>query len=192
MAALLACGGNSSIGGLHDGGADGGAGGSSSGGSSGSSSGISVCPGTVPTLGSMCSSDGIACEYGSDPDPACNKIVACQGAGWGLPLPRPPCMHGTCPASYADVPQGADCSPQLGLECAYPQGQCNCAPTVPVSGPNPVWQCSTPSGCPEPRPREGSACSTPGTMCDYGQCTGGVALQCSDGLWLVSVVSCPQ
>jgi hypothetical protein len=215
LAALVACGGSTSVDTGHDAGGDGGGGsggssgagsgsggssggsgsGSSSGASSGSSSGIGGgggCPASLPTAGSTCAPSGISCEYGSDPNPECNVIVTCQGsAGWSAPPPGFHCMPGTCPATYADVPQDKDCSPQ-GLDCAYPQGQCNCAPTVPASGPNPVWQCSTPaSGCPEPRPREGTACSSPGLTCDYGACTGGVSLECSDGYWRVAVVACP-
>lgn len=194
VAAMLACGGGTSVGTAQDAGGDGGSG-SSSGASSGSSSGIGAgggCPAGMPTAGSACSPSGISCEYGNDPNPACDSIVTCQGsAGWSAPPPGVHCMPGTCPASYADVPQGMNCSPQ-GLDCGYPQGQCNCAPRVPLSGPNPVWQCSTPaSGCPEPRPREGSACTSPGLTCDYGACTGGVSLECSDGYWRVAVVPCP-
>jgi len=216
VAALVACGGSTAVETGRDGGGDGGGsgsggssgagsgsggsgggsgGGSSSGASSGSSSGIGGgggCPASLPTAGAACSPSGISCEYGDDPNPECNTIVTCQGsAGWSGPPPGSHCMPGTCPATYADVPQGKDCSP-FGLDCAYPQGQCNCAETVPASGPNPVWQCSTPaSGCPEPRPREGSACSSPGLTCDYGACTGGVSLECSDGYWRVAQVACP-
>jgi hypothetical protein len=197
LAALVACGGSTGVGTVRDAGADDGGGsgsGSSSGASSGSSSGIGGggCPASLPTAGAACAPSGVRCEYGNDPNPQCNVVVTCQGsAGWSAPPPGVHCTPGTCPASYADVPQGKDCTPQ-GLDCAYPQGQCNCAGTLPVSGPNPVWQCSTPaSGCPEPRPREGSPCTSAGQTCDYGACTGGVELQCSDGYWQVSVVPCP-
>jgi hypothetical protein len=132
------------------------------------------------------------CEYGGNPNPACDYVETCTANGtWSDPPPGPACPSGTCPATYADVPQGKDCTP-MGLDCAYPQGQCNCASTVPVSGPNPAWQCSTPApGCPEPRPSIGSACSQPALFCDYGACTGGVALQCTDGVWKQAVTACP-
>ncbi len=78
-----------------------------------------------------------------------------------------------------------------GLDCAYQQGQCNCAPMVPVGGPNPIWQCSSPQGCPEPRPRLGDACTQTGQSCDYGACTGGVAVVCKDGYWQQAFVPCP-
>jgi hypothetical protein len=89
------------------------------------------------------------------------------------------------------VPVGQACSP-AGLDCAYAEGQCNCTGTVPVAGPKPEWQCSTPAdGCPEPRPRIGDACSQPGLACDYGACSGGIGLQCTDGYWQREIVPCP-
>jgi hypothetical protein len=103
----------------------------------------------------------------------------------------PGCPAGTCPAAYSDVPQGKACTPN-GLDCAYPQGQCNCSPTVPVSSPGPVWQCATPAqGCPDPRPDIGDGCSQPGLSCNYGACTGGIDLQCVDGYWQREVTPCP-
>ena len=97
------------------------------------------------------------CEYGSSPNPECNEIETCESNGlWSYPPPGVACIPGTCPATYADVPQGKQCTPQ-GLDCSYTEGQCNCSSTLPASGPYPVWQCSTPAaGCPEPRPRIGS------------------------------------
>ncbi len=131
VAALAACGGSTFVDTGHDAGGDGGGsgsggssgagsgsggsssgsgGGSSSGASSGSSSGIGGgggCPASTPTAGSACSPSGISCEYGNDPNPECNVIVTCQGnAGWSAPPPGVHCMPGTCPATYADVPQG--------------------------------------------------------------------------------------
>jgi hypothetical protein len=131
------------------------------------------------------------CEYGSNPNPNCDNVVTCDATGWSFPTPGVACPMGTCPASYSAVPQGKQCTP-LGLDCAYPQGQCNCADSVPVSQPNPVWLCSTPqTGCPEPRPDLGSSCSQPGLSCDYGACTGGIAMSCQDGYWQRAEVACP-
>jgi hypothetical protein len=132
------------------------------------------------------------CEYGDDPNPECNQIETCESNDeWSYPPPGPVCIPGTCPASYAQVPQGKQCTPQ-GLDCAYSEGQCNCADTVPVSSPGPVWQCSQPAaGCPNPRPRIGESCTQPGLSCDYGACTGGIALECTDGSWQQAVTACP-
>ena len=47
------------------------------------------------------------------------------------------------------------------------------------------------AGCPEPRPRIGSSCTQPGLSCDYGSCTGGVLLQCTDGSWQMVDTPCP-
>jgi hypothetical protein len=165
--------------------------GSSSGSSSGGLTGPS-CPATTPSGGTACPVPGMECEYGDDPNPECNDIETCDSNGlWSYPAPVPACPPGTCPATYAQVPQGQGCTPE-GLDCAYAEGQCNCAPTVPVSGPDPVWQCSMPAaGCPEPRPRIGSSCTQPGLSCDYGSCTGGVLLQCTDGSWQMVDTPCP-
>ena len=137
---------------------------------------------------------GLECEYGSNPSTACNEIATCDSTGWSFSGASGPstCPGGTCPATYADVPQNKTCTP-LGLDCAYAQGQCNCARTALVSvGDTPVWQCSTPAtGCPEPRPRLGSACSQPSLECDYGACTGGIAEQCLDGIWQRAETACP-
>jgi hypothetical protein len=86
---------------------------------------------------------------------------------------------------------GKTCTPD-GLDCAYPEGQCNCALTLPAGGATPVWQCVTPAAsCPEPRPRIGSACTQDGLQCDYGACIGGVAVECKDGYWQEAPVACP-
>ena len=56
----------------------------------------------------------------------------------------------------------------------------------------PFWLCSVPaSGCPDPRPRLGEACSQPALFCDYGSCTGGIAVQCTDGNWQREETACP-
>ena len=150
-----------------------------------------VCPASPPSGGGACPMVGLECEYGSDPNLACNDVVTCTSSGWSFPTPGVMCPTGTCPATYAAVPQGKACSPQ-GLDCAYAEGECNCADTLPVSQQGPVWQCVTPpQGCPEPRPRLGSACSQAGLSCDYGACTGGIALVCTDGYWQQEQTGCP-
>jgi hypothetical protein len=129
------------------------------------------------------------CEYGNDPNPSCNEIITCQSSGWSAPPPAH-CLGGTCPGGFSSVPQGKACTP-AGLDCAYPEGQCNCASQLPV-GTTTVWQCSTPSGdCPEPRSRLGTACTNDGQSCDYGACAGGVAEICQGGYWQREGVACP-
>lgn len=150
-----------------------------------------VCPPNPPQGGTACPIVGLSCEYGNNPNPACNDIVSCQANGWSFPTPGPACPSGTCPGSFGAVPVGQACTPQ-GLDCAYPEGQCNCTSTLPVAGTNPAWYCATPgNACPEPRPRIGESCSQPGLSCDYGACYGGVALDCSGGYWQEAAVACP-
>ncbi len=165
--------------------------GGSSGGSSGSSSGgTATCPSNPPTGGAQCPKIGLKCEYGTNPNPACNQVETCEPSGWSIPAPGQ-CEQGTCPARYIDVPQNKSCSP-LGLDCSYAEGQCNCAQALPVGGATPIWQCAYPGkGCSEPRPRIGSACSQPGLACDYGACTGGVNLVCTGGAWVEQQTPCP-
>jgi hypothetical protein len=131
------------------------------------------------------------CEYGDNPNPNCNDIETCMSNDeWSYPTPGPACPAGTCPATYADVPQGQSCTPE-GLDCGYSQGQCNCDIQPESAKGLPVWLCTTPApGCPEPRPNIGSACTQPGQSCDYGACTGGVELECS-GTWQVEQTACP-
>jgi hypothetical protein len=144
-----------------------------------------------PIGGNPCPEVGLQCEYGTNPNPACNDIETCESNGWSYPTPGPACPQGTCPALYSEVSQGADCSPQ-GLDCSYAQGQCNCDQEPESANQNPVWLCSTPaSGCPNPRPRIGAPCSQSSLYCDYGACTGGIALQCTDGTWQEGATACP-
>ncbi len=171
----------------------GGAGGSSSGGAGSSSSGggTSPCPSSAPAAGASCPSVALECEFGSDPNPECNVIARCTASGWSSTPPGGTCGTGTCPASYADVPKSTVCKP-AGLDCAYAEGQCNCSQSGPVAMLNPEWICASPgNGCPEPRPRVGASCTAAGLSCDYGACSGGVAVECKDGVWVEENVPCP-
>jgi hypothetical protein len=212
LAGMWACGGTTGPGLAGDGGSGSGSGSGSSGGSGGSASsssgssgsgsgsggssggssgGGTPCPSQSPQVGAACPLVGLQCEYGSDPNPACDTLCTCEASGWSARPPAPACAAGTCPASYSAVPQRKSCTP-AGLDCAYPEGQCNCADTLPVSTGGPVWQCTMPSsGCPEPRPDIGSPCSQPGQSCDYGACAGGAAVECNEGRWQEMLVPCP-
>jgi len=61
-----------------------------------------------------------------------------------------------------------------------------------VFGPVTLVQDADPSnkGCPEPRPDIGTACSQPNLSCSYGACKGGIALQCTGGLWQQEATAC--
>jgi hypothetical protein len=154
-----------------------------------------VCPTAPPTASSACSPDGLACEYGSNPDPSCNTAFMCMGGAWvdqtsGVACPP----QSDCPATFASIPANQDCSPQ-GLACAYPEGECIC--TVSFEGVDkqtPSWGCiDAVSGCPSPRPDIGTPCTADSSnaSCDYGSCSGGVALTCKEGVWQELITPCP-
>ena len=206
-ALAVACGGQSFGGDFsgQDAATDGG-GGVDSGGDGGGGDGglVPGCPVSPPSLGAPCAKQGLACEYGSDPNVNCNTVARCQSGAWQVTppgdlvtCPTPGIVPG-CPASFAQVPQGSVCSPN-GLICGYPQGRCAC--TYGFGGPVPIdagsgyWHCENPnSGCPSPRPRIGSSCSVPANVvCDYGGCIlpGGTDLQCLGGVWTEQPVACP-
>jgi len=212
VASLLAsaCGLGHSDGGVGDGSSGGGSGGSGSGGSSCGGGGGSGCPSSVPTAGAACSiASTVTCEYGSDPDHACNTTVTCSSRQWSV---RPPAQGGpgapacptppasassACPSSYAGVTVGSDCAAK-GTYCAYPEGRCGCV--VPTAGPPHVgggaqWECDKPglAGCPSPRPALGSPCTSAGLTCDYGACSlpDGITEACQGGSWTEEGSACP-
>lgn len=204
--AIGACGGTVAPVGDGDGGTSGSSGGSSSG-SSGTSSGSSggssssggggdqgPCPSTTPPSGGSCTSEGVTCEYGTDPNTSCNATFVCQGGKWLVPRGGGQCPSGaTCPATFGDVPQSKQCKPEFET-CVYAQATCYCTRSGPVFGENAVWQCvPQPDGCPTPRPALGSACSKSqaGQKCNYGACYGGVAEICKGGYWQTDSVVCP-
>ncbi len=194
--ALAACGGsvtgNDDAGGGGDG-TDSGGGTDTGGGSDSGGGGHASCPSSPPAASSSCTAVGLACEYGKDPNVACNQVFQCASSGWTLQT-NPGCATGgQCPASYAAVPQNGSCQP-VDLECSYPQGLCICSDGGgPARAGGPEWSCFAPvAGCPNPRPAVGSACTEAGLQCNYGACFGGVELQCVDGTWQQDVaVACP-
>jgi hypothetical protein len=158
-----------------------------------------LCPSSEPTGGATCSPDGLWCEYGSNTNPECNDLWDCQNGVWQsmetngvCPTPTDPCPD------YASVQGGqVACSTQSQL-CAYPQGTCVCTSDpggLPMPGNNPEWSCTaiTP-GCTGPLPELGTSCSVdPSTTCDYGICSGGVALDCTNGFWAIDqMIACAE
>jgi hypothetical protein len=200
--ALAACGGRFDAGNddAGGGGTDGGSGSdggghADSGGSDGG--GGKGCPSTPPFGASTCPRIGLQCEYGDDPSPSCNAFFECTASGWANHSGNGGCdgPAKNCPATYASVPKGAECT-QQGAQCTYPQGECFC--TLGAGGPPPPpgeparWLCrDAVAGCPEPRPRLGTECSSPGKECDYGGCLGGAVIECIDGAWHDSIFACP-
>jgi hypothetical protein len=164
----------------------------------------SGCP-DVGAAGAPCATPGLACEYGADPMLSCDTVLTCTNGSWVVTQhgPSTPCSDTTapsCPATYAGVPHGKSCDPQV--ECDYPEARCTCdlqcfdLCAAPVDGgPNlKTWNCDVPgppSACPVPRPRLGSACSNPAENCDYGACEGNIAIQCNAGVWTNAPTACP-
>jgi len=156
---------------------------------------LGACPTTPPTPGVSCSPNTLACEYGSNPDPNCNQLFECGAGKWQDRSTHTVCPpQSDCPADYASVPANQSCSPQ-SLTCAYAQGECIC--TTNFGGlqmQNPAWDCfPATTGCPSPRPDIGSPCTsdTSNQQCDYGACSGGVALECNQGEWQQVTTPCP-
>jgi hypothetical protein len=158
----------------------------------------SSCPATPPSSGGACSVS-LECEYGVDPDVDCDTVATCMSGQWQIrAAPGTPCstaLGPDCPASYSALDQSMTCSP-VGTACAYPEARCGCATHCDMFGrQTPFWCCDdappTTPACPSPRPRIGSSCTTNGTTCDYGGCTGNVALQCTSGTWQPVSVGCP-
>lgn len=195
----------SSAGGSSGGGSGAGSGASSGTNASGSTSGAGSgstdgdastnpsCPAAVPQAGDSCPRVGFECEYGTHAELACNQLAECASGGWTL-VPRGECPVGVCAPDYADITDGAACDP-TGLICAYEDGTCNCATrTGPIVGGTPFvrWACvAAEAGCRSPRPNIGSACSDAGHECNYGACSGGIALVCEDGTWQEEHLLCP-
>jgi hypothetical protein len=191
--ALVGCGGTTFTSGL-DGGTNDDAAGTPDGGVNPDSSTGPSCPPTAPTSGGACPSVGFECEYGQNANPSCNTIAQCTATGW-MYTGNTLCPVGTCPASYAVASMGDTCMPQ-GLICGYPEGTCSCGfgfgGPIRLDAGGPHWVCQqTSPGCPSPRPDIGSACTPEGQMCDYGACAGGVALDCSGGVWRRAFFACP-
>jgi hypothetical protein len=145
---------------------------------------VAACPTSRPESGMSCNAvSGVICEYGNDPNWACNEVfycsppescmseAACAQFAWmpyavgPMKCPSPPLVVGPgCPASHAEAAKGGDCSKEADV-CAYSEGICACAAGV--------WACAMPeSGCPLLRPRIGSPCPNPNLTCNYGVCPG--------------------
>jgi len=165
--------------------------GSSSGGSGASSGSVSGPPGPCPTseppAGLLCGPNGFECEYGSNPDRACNSLADCEKSVWTyLNGTGTNCPINSCPLTYDRIIQGGHCD-TVGSSCGYPAGTCYCGSEGPAfdgSVAGPTWHCvaATPA-CPSPRPRLGTTCSTDGQFCDYGGGVGGIYIQCTAGTW---------
>jgi len=197
-------------GGSSTGASTGSASGSSGAGETGSSSGASgssgsvadagplvACPMIAPNAGSICPKVGLECEYGTSSDIRCNQVAVCDATGWVYNAASN-CPTGTCPLAYADIHAGDHCAVP-NLTCAYPLGTCICAPDT--GGPvrlvdaslDTSWTCFAATvACRSPRPHLGDTCNDDKRTCDYGDCVGGVMLECTGGFWQDDTMPCAQ
>jgi hypothetical protein len=157
------------------------------------------CPAAEPPIGSQCTDIGLECEYGTSTNVDCNTILRCTATGWRQAAASTACVTGMCPAQYSDITVGGSCTP-AGEVCDYGQGTCTCAsPSAAVMKPDggnpsgvPHWSCVPEQPhCPSPRPKLGTPCSATNATCDYGSCTGGIALACTNGVWEEALTACP-
>ncbi len=152
------------------------------------------CPPSPPEAGAPCvpprgGCDGGSCmsllkvcEYGEDPNLACNTLYVCDDAGTWTPravgvadasCPTAP-NDSKCAIDFASVPRGQACAPTDPALCSYTEGFCGCAKVGNSADGGSVmkWSCEAPvPGCPVPRPKLGSACNLDSALeCDYWGC----------------------
>ena len=117
--------------------------------------------------------------------------VAPPDAGTSARLTSASPRRAACPATLAELPDGAACAD--GTSCTYGATRCACALRARCSGvaprpdePPPVarWQCTEPrtDGCPNVQPALGSRCTGPSAGCAYGSCSK-VVFECVGGAW---------
>jgi len=192
--------------------------GSSSGGStgigaSGTDSGLTApsiprtpCDADEVSENAPCVNAGDVCEYGSSPDPSCNRAYTCeQDPTYGNYWTEQP--EKSCPFSCPDpstIVDGAPCdlsafgdggaAPEDELQCATPNGVCACTTGPDGAHAHPRrWVCVKPAAdCPPSRPRLGQIC-VGDHECDYGACAfkRGARMICEDGTtWQIEAAPC--
>ena len=147
-----------------------------------------ACPPDLSQTSTWPCTEGLTCEYGTDPRPSCRPTATCTGGQWLTTLVKcadlPPV---TCPATR-DTASGQVC-PAEGAYCTYADLTCACTnctngPLISCSG-DPTWHCAAPNAdaaCPAGLPRLGATCSTEGKTCTYA-CGTGNARTCKQGAW---------
>jgi len=175
------------------------------------------CPDKEPALNEACKGNALACEYGDDFNPACNRLLSCSGGAWsvqsagGLPEcpsngppkdPPPPANAAECPTS---LPSGA-CAGTLS--CRYGASLETLCACGPICSSYPVarcedggidWRCGpAPKNstiCPVPRPRLGEACAKDGESCRVGPARAEAceesSIVCRSGTWQLALGGCP-
>jgi hypothetical protein len=147
-----------------------------------------ACPADISQISTWPCTEGLTCEYGTDPRPSCRASATCTSGAWSVLQAKctqlPPV---TCPATR-DAAAGQAC-PTEGAYCTY--GDLTCACTNCTNGPvtsctgDPTWHCAAPNAdaaCPAGIPLLGSACASDGKTCTYA-CGTGNARTCKTGAW---------
>jgi hypothetical protein len=156
-----------------------------------------ACPADLSQISTWPCTEGLTCEYGTDPRPGCRASATCTSGTWTVTQPKctqlPPV---TCPATR-EAAAGQACTPD-GAYCVYGDLACNCTnctsgPVTTCSGDS-TWHCAAPNAdaaCPAGIPLLGSACTTEGKTCTYSCGSGGARL-CKGGAWYTaSGGTCP-
>jgi hypothetical protein len=164
-------------------------------GSDGDSTTPGGCPTYLPATDGTCAKDGLACEYGGDPE--CLAKATCTQGKWQVVIPKCPTSDQSCPVSYDDA-ASLSC-PTKDERCSYAGLACTCTnctkyPLEQCSGPL-LWHCEAPNAdpdCPFARPSIGSTCPKESQYCEYG-CEPDVSRSCSGGTWVAasSPYGCP-
>jgi hypothetical protein len=146
------------------------------------------CPSDPSQIASWPCTEGLTCEFGTDPRPACRITSTCAKGAWSMSLPDcPPLPSVTCPATR-EAASGKSCSSD-GAYCSYDGLICACtncttSPVVTCGG-DLTWHCEVPSAdatCPPATPLLGTACTKDGQTCTY-KCGAGGARLCQQGAW---------
>jgi hypothetical protein len=148
----------------------------------------SPCPTDISQITTWPCTEGLTCEYGTDPRPGCRASATCTNGTWTVTQAKctqlPPV---TCPATRESA-AGQTC-PTDGAYCVYGDLSCACNNcrdgSVVVCEGALTWHCQTPNAdatCPAGIPLLGTACTTDGKTCTYACGTGGARL-CKKGAW---------
>jgi len=150
-----------------------------------------ACPADVSQINTWPCTEGLTCEYGTDPRPGCRPSATCTNGTWSVLLAKCAALPAvTCPATR-DAAASQAC-PTDQAYCVYGDLSCVCTncSTGPVNycGGSYTWHCAVPNAdpaCPSGIPLLGSACSTSGQTCTYA-CGPGGARACKQGAWYAS------
>ena len=147
------------------------------------------CPADISQISSWLCTEGLTCEFGTDPRPSCRDKATCTNGTWTTTIPElcSPLPPVTCPATR-DAAAGQSC-PTDGAYCAYSGLNCACTnctngPVASCSGAL-TWHCDAPNAdpaCPAAMPLLGTSCSSSGQSCTYACGSTGARL-CKQGAW---------